>query len=238
MPEHTLPVRRIEKPDWHAGSRINREIAELVAHSYVDATALLAREFAHNDVLYYIRDEEGRLATFFMVSRECLHIDGVPTPSVFLGLGATSRRTKGSGLVRRLYQAFLAEARGWQQALDRPLLLWGTTATPSAYHGVSLIFADLQPRPDGSFTAEGATIANVLRRRYGLGPLADGGNPFVMHGVATATRYSPEEEARIAAICRDKGFDLFDRTGVDQRLGDRLLVLCRVPGQAAMERCA
>jgi len=238
MPDNAMPVQRIEKPDWHPGSEINREIAELVAHSYLDATALLERELAHNDLLYYIRDDEGRLATFFMVARECLHVDRRPTPSVFLGLGATSQRTKGSGLVRQLYRAFLTEARGWEQALDRPLLLWATTATPSAYYGAGLVFADLQPRPDGSFTAEGAAIANVLRRRYGLGPLDAGGNPFVMHDVATGTRYSPEEEARIEAICREKRFDLFEKTGVDQRNGDRLLVICRVAGRPSMELCA
>ena len=229
MPDQAIRVQRVEKPDWCRTSDINREIAGLVAHSYVDATALLEREFAHNDLLYYIRDDLGRLVTFFMVARECLLVEGRPTPGVFLGLSATSRQTKGSAVVRRLYETFVAEARGWERVLDRPLLLWATTATPSAYHAVNLLFADLQPTPDGGYTTEGAIRANALRRLYGLSPAGSNEHPFVMRDVATGTRYSAEEETRIGVICKEKRFDLFERTGVDQRMGDRLLLTCRVP---------
>ena len=225
----TTQVQRIERPDWHLDSPINREIADLVAPSYVDATALLERELAHNDLLYYIRDEDRRLVTFFMIARESVAVEGDLIPAIFLGLSATSQQTKGSGLYRTLFQAFIEDARTWQQALARPLLLWATTATPSSYHGARMMFDSLEPRPDGSCEAESATVANALRARYGLGPVDPPGNPFVMKGVASGTRYSPEEEARLAAICRKTGFDLFDRIGVDQRNGDRLLVTCRLP---------
>src|SRR5262249_53902641 len=154
---------------------------------------------------------------------------GRPTPAVFLGLSATSRETKGSGVVRQMYEKFLEEARGWERALDRPLLLWATTAAPSAYNAANVLFADLQPRPDASYTAEGTVVANALRRLYGLGPAAAGEHPFVMRKVATGTRYSPQEEARIEAICTEKRFDLFEKTGVDQPAGDRILLICRVP---------
>lgn len=228
----TTCVQRIERPDWHLDSPINREIADLVAPSYVDATALLDRELAHNDLLYYIRDDDGRLVTFFMIARESVAVDGDLVPAIFLGLSATSQQTKGSGLYRTLFQAFIEDARTWQQALGRPLLLWATTATPSSYHGARMMFDGLEPRPDGSYEAESRSIANALRARYGLGPVDPPGNPFVMKGAAESTRYSPDEEARLAEICRKTGFDLFDRIGVDQRRGDRALVICRLPVDA------
>ena len=235
MSQESALVCRLEKPDWCATSTINVEIADLIAHSYVDPTALLEREFDHNDLLYYVRDDEGRLVAFFMVARERLTIDGGSIPAVFLGLSATSRDTKGSGRVRRLYASFIAEARGWQRALDRPLLLWATTATPSAYHAADLLFDCLEPGLDGACSREGAAAANALRRRYGLGPAGADEHPFVLPAVAAGTRYSPDEESRIDSICRQKGFDLFARLGVDQRRGDRLFLVCRVPERAGAE---
>jgi hypothetical protein len=233
MSQDAAPACRLEKPVWCATSAINVEIADLIAHSYVDPTALLEREFEHNDLLYYVRDDEGRLVAFFMVARERLTIDGRSIPAVYLGLSATSRDTKGSGRVRRLYASFIAEARGWQRALDRPLLLWGTTATPSAYHAADLLFDCLEPGRDGACSREGAAAANALRGRYGLGPAHE--HPFVLPAVAAGTRYSPDEESRIDSICQQREFDLFARLGVNQRRGDRLLLVCRVPERVTAE---
>jgi len=235
MSEKASALCRLEKPDWCATSGINAEIANLIAHSYVDSTSLLEREFAHNDLLYYLRDDEGRLVAFFMVARERLMNAGRSVPAVFLGLSATSRDTKGSGRVWRLYDTFIAEARGWQRALDQPLLLWATTATPSAYHAVDQLFDSLEPQLDGAYSRESAELANALRSRYGLGPAGADEHPFVLPAVAARTRYSPDEESRIDSICEKKRLDLFARLGVNQRCGDRLLPVCRLPERAAVE---
>ena len=223
-----IHVQRIERPEWHPACAIGKEIAELVAPSYVDATAILEREMDHCDLLYHVRGEDGRLVNFFMIARESVQIDGCATPTIFLGLSATSQATKGSGLVWDTYKAFITEACGWERLLSCPLLLRATTATPSAYHALNRLFDDVEPRPDGSYTPEGARIANSLRTLYGLAPVGAHENPFVLRGVASRTRYSPEEEVRIAEICRRNEFDLFDKVGVDERQGDRLLLICRL----------
>jgi len=231
-----LHVQRLERPHWNCDSPINQEIAALVAPSYLDSATLLEREFAHCDLLYYLRDEDGQLVCFLMVARETVSVAGCERPAVFLGLSATSQATKGSGLIWRVYRTFVDEARGWQRILACPLLLWATTATPSAYHAVNRLFDDLQPRPDGTYALDALQIANALRARYGRAPAAPGDHPFVMHAVANHTRYSPCEEARIAALRQAHGFDLFDRLAVDQRNGDRTLLVCRLRDVAGAGR--
>jgi hypothetical protein len=52
-------------------------------------------------------------------------------------------------------------------------------------------------------------------------------NPFVLKGVAVGTRYSPAEYGRIMMLTEKHDFRLFKNLGIDEREGDRLLVLCR-----------
>jgi hypothetical protein len=226
-----MPLEKLNRAGREWDPALRAEITDLVTPSYVDARAVLAREFEHNDVAYLARDIGGRLVAFFLVAWEDIPIEGQLTPTVYLGLSATSQSTKGTGTVREAYSAFIADAVAWEQEQGRRLVLWGTTATPSAYNAVRLLFADLQPLPDGGFSPTQVAAVARFRECLGVGPPAADEHPFVLRGVAANTLYAPEESARITRISRDKQFRLFDLLGIDERRGDRLLLLCRVPGQ-------
>jgi hypothetical protein len=225
-----MKIDRITQGAFRKDHPLLSALFHLVRPSYEDPTALLDREVAHCDTLYLARDEAGRLLSFFMVAWETLPLDDRPVPAVYLGLSATSEETKNSGIVYRLYRKFCVDAAAREGETGRRLLLWGTTATPSAFLAVHFLFADVEPRGDGTYSEPGKTTAGQLRRHLKALDPAEGYHPFLLRRVAGNTRYSAREVERIRGVCRKKGFSLFRQMNLDERNGDRVLFLGRTPG--------
>lgn len=225
-PASPTGITRLERAQWSRVPGLERELADLVAPSYVDASGVMERELAFNDLLYLVRDAAGALLSFFLVRRGDLSAAAGESCLVYMGLSATRDDTKNSGIVRSLYAAFAADVAAWQLDIGRRIRLWFTTATPSAYYAAQLLFMDIEPRPDGSYNRETlAAIAQIRRTFAGCGESA---HPFVLPGVASGTRYSDVERGRIARLCERHGFRLFEVLDVQERRGDRLVVTCSV----------
>ncbi|MGH9752601.1 MAG: hypothetical protein ACREA2_07440 [Blastocatellia bacterium] len=175
-----------------------------------DPTALITREFEHCDTLYLAKTENDVLAAIFMVAWETIDIGGKLLPTVYLGLSATSEDTKNTGIVRELYSNFISDGARWEQNTGCRLLLWATTATPSAFYAAQTLFAEVHPDFKGKYSQEAAEIALRLHQQMGISTRIDGTHPFVVHNVATNTRYSQIEIARIELISTKKNFLLFD----------------------------
>jgi hypothetical protein len=227
-------VSEIRDGAFREDADLRLEVMKLVQPSYEDPAAVLEREFEHCDTIYLARDDEDNLAAFFMVAWETMSFKGEALPTVYLGWTGASELARASRVVWRdfyeqLYGSFISDAINWERESGRRLLFWGTTATPSGYYALQRGFVELEPRIDGKYSAEGAEIARLLRRRMGVTNQESESNPFVLRGVAADTRYSAEEAERIEMICRKKGFTLFKELGVEERDGDRLLFICRLP---------
>lgn len=233
----SAPVRR-RKPrlsvELVSGERLRRnswlqtELALIAAPSYDDASAILAREVAACTHLYIGRDSAGLLAGFFMTGRELMPAALGP-PLVHVGWSATRHDLKNSGATMALFERCIRDVQRWERRIGRRALLWSTTASPTIYLGVSRYLAEVEPAADGHYSREGAHYARRLRERLGASPPAEGSHPFVLHGVARATRYSPAERQRIARICDRKGFSLFTRLDIDEQREDRLIFIARTP---------
>jgi hypothetical protein len=139
------------------------ELHELIRPSYEKATTLLARETCFCDTLYTLRGPNDNLVAFFMVAWHQLELDDTSIQAVYLGLSATRQDTKSTGSVRHVYQRFANDARRWEHRTGKELLLWFTTATPSAYYAAQRLFDGLQPRTNGTYTSHGKRVANALR---------------------------------------------------------------------------
>ena len=225
---NALPPLSIElsTPADAQASGLVTEMASLLAPSYVDCTAVLARELDHCDRLYLARDVQGRLATFFLTAFEDVTVEGTVVPTAYLGLSAARPDLKNSGVVRQLYEAFLIDAGKKEVATCRQLVLWFTTATPSAYKAGQVLFADVEPAVDGSYRTTSVALAAALRYRLHA---ATGAHPFVLKGIADRTRYSADEVERIRLVNQRHGFHLLADLGVEESQGDRLLVIAKVP---------
>jgi len=235
MAEAQMIIQTIPSGAFRYYAGLKQEIFSLLGPSYEDPTSLLERELAHCDTLYVARDPSGRVMAFFLVAWEPLSVNEEILQSVYLGLSATSQETKGSGIVRNLYARFIFDAISWEKENQRRLLLWATTATPSAYTAAHVICDEVAPRADGSYSPWAREVARVVRQRFGLPDLETGPNPFVLSAVAHKTRYSKAEVERISRIVEKSNFTLFRQLEIDERRGDRLLLICRGPNSHIVE---
>ena len=197
------------------------EMHALLVPSYCDPRSLLLREVEHCDTLYIARDADQCLSAFFLVAWESLVVGGRPLPAVYMGLSAAREDTKNTGQIRELYAQFLGEAAEWQEATKQRLVLWFTTATPSAYLAAAALFGGLQPRTDGGYSVDSVLVAASIRQRYYTSSSRPA-HPFVLPNVAGDTRYSESERDRIARVCERKRFTLLADLGVNESDGARV----------------
>lgn len=219
----------IRQGEFRNDVAIQASLLSLMAPSYKDPVALIARELAHCNTLYLTRDAEGEVVCFFLVSWETLEIpeQGI-IPALYLGLSAMRQGAKNSGYISLLYSRCIAEAVDWEANAGERLILWGTTAIPVVYLAVNSFLSQTEPYPDGSYTTSGSQIANAIRYKLGETP-NNGHHPFALKGIASDTRYSQQEIERIQQMCLMKKFTLFQELGINETNGDRLLFISRVP---------
>lgn len=200
------------------------EVREIVAPYYLDPSALIDRELSKCSDCW-LGFVDGRLHAFFMVEWD------FDAHTAYLGLSGTSSKTRKSGLVQRLYGAFITEGRAWEMTHQRRLLLWGTTASPVALRVVQTMFVESSPGRNGQYSMEDAKFVHQLRRSLGLHSSV--GHPFVARGMAVATRYTRDETVRNRRYALEHGVDLLEKLGVREEEGDRLIFLCRLPATDA-----
>src|SRR5262245_22292513 len=167
-----------------------------------------------------------------MVAYEALEVEGQQLPALYTGLSATRPDQKSTGKAGKLYNYCVLDARQWEEHHRARLTVWGTTATPIVFFAAHKVFADVQPTLAGAYSEESACLARAVARRMGVSRPA-GTHPFVFPQLAAGVRYSEEERHRLAAVRRTSQFDLFDRLGVDEARGDRLLFVGGIPAAPA-----
>jgi hypothetical protein len=202
------------------------EMLDLLAPSYIDARPVLDRELRNNTTGYLLQDEASRLTAFFLVGF------GVPGPiggdaTVYMGLSACREADKNRGQTIRLYRRFIRDAHVWEAQHGKRLRLWATTAHPLVW-SICRRFWDVEwPKEDGSYTAVGEELAWALRRQLSE-RYWDGDHPFICRKVATGTKYSESESERCELARRKLAMDIFGQFQIDERCGDRLLMLARL----------
>jgi hypothetical protein len=179
------------------------------------------------DTLYLSLDARREMTCFVLVAWETLFVDGQHRPALYMGLCAARQAQKGTGSFVKLVNYCMFEAQHREQRSGTKLVIWGMTATPSILLAARKVFANVQPADDGTYTEESGRVALAVRRR--LGASDAGAHPFVFPRLAAGVRYSEQERQRVAAVCRAKQFVLFDRLGIDEARGDRLLFVAEVP---------
>lgn len=214
--------------NFRRDARLKASIAGIVAASFVDEASRLEREFERRDTLYFLEDERGGVLSFFMVSWDTLEIDGRQVPTLNVGLTAARPDQKGTGSSIRLYRHVVAEAQRRERLLERKLIVWGTLASPVAFLIARRIFANLQPSLEGAYDEEAEATARAVRRKLGSAEPA-GAHPFLFTRLIAGVRFTEPERRRLAGFCRTRSFTLFDRLGLDEARGDRLLFVAAVP---------
>ena len=201
------------------------ELYELIAPSYASTGKHIIHDIELCDELYTLRKESGRLAAFFMVGYHALNGE----PSCYLGLSACREELKGQRLVSQLYNTFLAECRAKEAKLGQQILLYFTTATPLVFAWFTRRLLDAAPRITGQYTEAGLQRLNTVANAHYAHATWEPSTPYLLRGAAIGVRYSEQERERIAAVAASEPGSFFNSVGLDERNGDRLLVVGFAP---------
>jgi hypothetical protein len=209
-------------PEWLS------EFEALARPSFIDASELVAEEVRRCNVAYLLIDDTGELGAFFLVGWREGDLPAPGVHDVYLGLSAARQGAKGRGLAGSLYRAFQRDAAAWEAAHGQRLLVWFTTASPVVVAAGWHLFADPEPRPDGSFSATRAQMLSAIMETEGLTARACSLHPFVLRGVARA-RYSIEETERLSALGATAASDMLAQLRINEKAGDRLVCTACIP---------
>ena len=214
----------VKVADARADTAFQQECLELIAPYYSNPEIPLRYAFEHESThVYFSRGNEGCLTAVFFARTPEHVLEDLPLMG-YLGLTATAATHKDRRLARPLWRKYLAHSR--ERASDGQLLAWYRTATPFGLYPCHNLLNDGEPRSDGCYSDEGATIVRKLRNHYGL-PSIPPEHPFVVRRYAAA-RYSEFEQDRIARFCRQQD-GLLGRLAISEPRGDRLLMLGHIP---------
>jgi hypothetical protein len=188
----------------------------VVAGSYVDPRAALDYALSRNTHVHLLTDG-GEVRAYCFAAYETL----MDRPAVYIGLAGTEVSDRSKGRFRALLRDFAVHVRAHEDRLQANAVVYARTAHPSAYRALCSVL-DVDPKPDGSYSPENGDLARALRTvRYDDGST---GHPFVLRASAKYY-YSEREHEYIARVRSRLGPDVIGLLGVDERRGDRLLLL-------------
>jgi hypothetical protein len=203
-------------------------IFELLSQHYVDPTDLLEREYKKNDRVYLAWAGE-QLAGLFMVG----YHEGFPlipyTTDIFLGISGTDYRFKGKRIGKLLYLSHLLDAARYEQENNKRVLHWYTTASPLVYRAIEQLYARVTPDGQGAFRSDALPFLALIKDTYHYHGVPGKYPDYVLRSIAHNTRYRPEQGAYLADIYSRYDLPVLQGNAINERAGDRILVLCETP---------
>jgi hypothetical protein len=213
--------------DALATAEVKTAVETIAGENYQNAAVLLEQEYRKNNQILLYR-EEGVIRGFFMVGWSVVRCGTDDHTCVFLGLSSVSPAYKGKGIGGRLYRAFMEDGRAWEFAQGRQLVWWFHTASSVVARSMWNICSEIAPQPDGRCDEELLRLIRCISQAHGMDAYASGSVPFLLRGFAKA-RYASSEVDRLETLRAGVGEDLLARLAVNERNGDRLLFVGRVP---------
>ena len=213
-----ISVTRHEKGAWT--DEVFEALARLLGPGSGPGRAVLEHELLRCDLLYLACDAEGPCA-FLLAARVRLPVGPERRQARYLGL-SVARSDRGAESV---LERFTADARDEEESRGVRLVLFTAASSPLAVRTAQAFWADVQPAPDASFRAEVLPVADAARAW--LGATGSVERPFVLPRLSGG---GVDWRRRLDDTNSPAG-DLFRRLGIEQSEGDRLLLLCRVPGR-------
>jgi len=215
-PMSDIFVTRHEKGAWT--DEVFAAMARLLGPGSGPGRAVLEHELLRCDLLYLATDLDGPCA-FLLGARVRLPVGPERRPARYLGL-SVARSDQGH---EALLERFTAEARDEEESRGVRVVLFTAAATPLAVRTAETFWSDLQPAPDASFREDVLPVVDAARAWLGATVSLD--RPFALPRLTCGGgdwRRTLDEGG---------GGELFRRMGIEQAQGDRLLLLCSVPGR-------
>jgi hypothetical protein len=205
-------------------------IERIAGENYQNPRILLDQEYAKNNQIFLYQSDEG-IQGFFMVGWSVIQCGGQELDTVFLGLSSVSGVQKGKGIGGKLYRAFVRDAQHWEAKTQRPLIWWFHTASSVVAHSWWKIASDIAPDSNGECSEDLLGKLSCIKAAHGMNRFGSKELPYLLKGYAKA-RYALSEVDRLSTLRAGLSEDLLVRLQVDERMGDRLLFVGRLPHNA------
>jgi hypothetical protein len=206
------------------------QIKSIIKPFYVDIESLIERELNLNNYIYLYQDKTSHILGFFMVNFPQLNTSDYNF--IYLGLSCASKHEKNIGF--SLYAKFTLDAYQLEKEFKTKIYLYGTTATSTLLRLLTKVWSNLRPSLEGEYSQNDKVLVEKIKPLLNYKNNADE-HPFVLKKMASNTLYSPAEKARIHAYATKNKIHLFEKIGVREEEGDRLLVILEIPDKTKLE---
>lgn len=209
--------------DFKHDSALHDIILKIIKTSYENPIQLLKRAYQNNNIIY-IAKQCGDIVGFYMTG-ETLCDNG--QKFIYIGLSGVKESAKNAGIGKKLYINHMEELSIRQHKEGKDIFCWATTASPSVLLAMTKIFEGVSPNQNGEYSQEARKNLITISKAKGI--TLNSSFPFLIKELASETRYSIEEKYRISKYAKKRGFTLFDKIGLDESKGDRLIFIAKVP---------
>jgi hypothetical protein len=207
---------------------------DLLLPYYDVPSAMFGRDIKHCNCIYIVRKDE-KIVSYFMSAWETLMINGDIHDSVFCGLTCVDLRFRHTKQAILPFIQFILDAYEWEQKNKKKLIQWCTTVTPTSYLIVNKMWGTENPDMEGRYNEYAKTIALAIKKEFYKIEVDEVNHPFVLKRVAYQTNYSSQEVAFQKQIIIKKKITIFDDLAIDERQGDRLLLVMETPAIEKIE---
>ena len=222
--------------NYHQDAGLLAEIKALLAPSYQTDDPTAFKSFAQpvpgiEYVLYTLRDELGNLAAFNAFGYH--RIDEVEC--CYLGMTATHRDWQGHGLMQYLHRICFMECCERERHVTTRIPIYATTAKSTAFAWLVQAMAEAAPDLTGYCSPESIQwLRKVAATQY---PQAawEFATPYVLrHAAPPNVRYSEPEWQRVQQAAARQPASFFNAAQIDERNGDRMLIVGYAPDELVL----
>jgi hypothetical protein len=224
----TIRSIRCDEDRWNA-DQILSLLMPVVEDAYEDAGLLIMKDLAMSTHIYLLEEDvTHELQGFLMVGfGQPATLALTERRSAYVGLSAVRIGARGSGNCLPLFRAFIRDGRQFEVQDSTRYLVWGTTANKTVWRLFGALFRDVAPSVGVAASKQemqwASEIRQVLRGNRGAEPNI----PFYWPAHKPDIRYSESEWKRI--LKENETFS-FHHWVIDDRRGDRLLMIGHLPG--------
>lgn len=206
---------------FQADSSLHAQFELILRNSYADPTPLLSRAYQNNNEIYLCHDKDGYLCGFYMVGENQIAGQKI----VYLGLSGVLESKRGLGIGKLLYRTHYNDLKILARETNQDVTCWATTASIGVYFAMKNTYDHISP--DGLyFEPDDLALINSIASYKGFE--MSGNFPFLAKEAAKGTNYSDTESKRLAQFTSNGNYNFFDTIGLDEKRGDRLLLIIRV----------
>jgi hypothetical protein len=206
-----LPVSNVLKDTVLFG-----KFQTIIFDAYLDSSAVLQYALDRNTHMYLLSNTIDVQAFCFVAYEQ-----NQGMPFVYVGLAGTDISGRAKGYFRQILTNIKNDVKEYQVNFTERVVVYARTAHPSAYKAFSSIF-EIDPKIDGSYSAQGMDIALKLRTAHYDEVISD--HPFVLRRSATYY-YSDIERNYICQFQKILKDDIIRKLNIDERQGDRILLV-------------